>query len=91
MNYTIQNVSDRIGELCAIPAAELRAMKPAERRQRASHLADLYEIRAQLFAELDLATAVLPGAVKDVAMGMARAADNDKDSVKFWRHEAGAK
>jgi hypothetical protein len=87
MVYTIKQVSERIHQV--IDGSNPRDLKPAQRRQRAQQLADLYEIRAQLFAEIDLATAVIPAALDDLAMATARAADNDRDSMKFWRGEAG--
>lgn len=87
---TVDKVSDAISALVSITSAELRAYKPAQRRERAARLADLYEIRAQLFDETDLFS-VPAGQVRTFAVAIARAAQADRDSMRFWRNEAGAR
>jgi hypothetical protein len=71
----------------------LRKMKPAEQRQSASRIADLFEIRRGLFQELlgRLHEVVVAEAVKDVATVTARAMEGDHASVKFWRTQAEAR
>lgn len=88
---TVEQVNEAMRPLLLIGAADLRALKPAQRRQRAARLADLYELRAQLLGELDLATAVVPAAlgVAHQAFEIARRAD--RNSARFWRREAGAR
>jgi hypothetical protein len=83
---TIPGVSARISQV--IEANDYgRGLKPGARRLRASALADLFEIRAHLFVTMDL-TAIPSGMLQDVATATARAAEKDRDSVRFWRSEA---
>lgn len=90
---TIEDVSLALQETLALDGAEHRALKPAERRQRAARLADLYEMRARMFAELidRLHDVVVPGALYDVASATARGMQADRDSMRFWRGQAGAR
>lgn len=90
---TIEAVSQALSAEFALDGVEMRTMKPAERRQRASRIADLFEIRVALFDELldRLHQVVVAGAERDVAAAVARAVVADRDSVRFWRGQAGAR
>jgi hypothetical protein len=88
---TVEEVSRVIDLICAIDGAELRAMKPAERRIRASRLADLFEIRARYWHELNVnahRVDTIPG-VYGAACALAER--SDRDSARFWRTQAGAR
>lgn len=90
---TIQDVNKALDAELALSGEEHRALKPAARRQRAARLADLFEMRAQLFEELldNLHNVAVAAAVNDVATAIARGAQADRDSMRFWRIQAGAR
>lgn len=85
---TIEGVTERISQV--IWASNPRDLKTAERRARAGHLADLHEIRARLWAEMDLSP-VPSNMLRDLAKAVEQAAMLDANSVKFWRTEASAR
>jgi len=64
-----------------------RQLSSRGRRLRASHLADLHELRAQLFAEMDLSR-VPADMLGDLSEAVARAVEKDRDSTRFWRRLA---
>lgn len=64
-----------------------RQLKSRALRLRACRLADLHEMRAQLFAEADLSR-VPADMLQDLSEMRARAVQKDRDSVRFWRKEA---
>lgn len=90
---TIEDVNRALDAEFAIRAAGLREMKPAEQKLSASRIADLHEIRRDLFKELlgRLHEIVVSGAEHDVATATSRAIDADDNSVTFWRSLAGAR
>lgn len=90
---TIEDVNRALDTEYAIRAAGLREMKPTEQRLSASRIADLHEVRRDLFRELlgRLHEIVVAGAVSDMASAISRAMDADDGSVKFWRNLAGAR
>ena len=90
---TIASVNRALDVELGLTGAEHRALKPAQRRQRAARLADLHEIRVGLFrAKLaNLHYIVVSAEIEDIATAIARAIDADLDSVKFWRTQAGAR
>lgn len=90
---TIEDVNRALDTEFAIRAAGLREMKPAEQKLSASRIADLHEIRRDLFKELlnRLHEVVVADAVRDMATATSRAIDADDNSVSFWRGLAGAR
>lgn len=80
---TIEDVTAAIRAIVDGPVP--RALKPAQQRQRAARLADLYEIRARFWHEHGIAARMsdmIPDVYGDACV-LAEA--RDWDSVRFWR------
>lgn len=90
---TIEEVNRALDAEFAVRAAGLRGMKRSEQQLSASRIADLHEIRRDLFRELlgRLHEIVVGGSVSDMATAISRAIDADDNSVSFWRGMAGAR
>lgn len=88
---TIEDVNRALDMEYAIRAAGLRTMKRAEDRLSCGRVADLLEIRRDLFKALleRLHEVAVPGALHEIGMAVSRAIDADDDSVKHWRNLAG--
>ncbi|HTF49493.1 MAG TPA: hypothetical protein VK735_18780 [Pseudonocardia sp.] len=87
---TVEGVTERISFV--ITANDHgRHLKPGARRLRAAALADLHEVRARLWRELDLATMTSPAGLSTLAFAASQAAELDDRYVRFWRTEAGAR
>jgi hypothetical protein len=88
---TVDDVSAAISAVHAGPKP--RELTKALERQRAARLADLHELRAQYFRELDLSAIVAPDRATRNALAMAvtLADEKDRDKAAFWRTIAGAR
>ena len=88
---TVEEVSRVIDLICTVDGMELRAMKPAQRRMRAARLADLFEIRARYWHELNVAAHRNDAIPSVYGAACALAERADRDSARWWRREAGAR
>jgi predicted glycosyltransferase len=88
---TVDDVSAAISAV--IEGPKPRELKPSLQRQRAARLAELHELRAQYFRELDLSTVVAPDQATRNALAMAvtLAEEKDRDKAAFWRTIAGVR
>lgn len=66
-------------------------MKPAQRRQRMGTLADLYEVRADIWRELGKAARLNDAVPEAYAKACAVAEKHDRGQVIFFRKQAGAR
>lgn len=88
---TVEEVSKVIELIIEVDGVEFRTLKPAQRRIRAARLADLFEIRARYWHELNVSahhTDTIPGVY---GFACALAERSDRDSARFWRTQAGAR
>jgi len=74
----------------AITAAELRAMKPMERKLRAARLVDLHERRIRVFTDaLDRMNEFTPPVLNElIATALAQAIQKDRESIILWSRVA---
>lgn len=86
---TVEDVSDAIVEMYRKSANEMRGAKPAELQLHNSLIADLHEMRARLFRELDLATMATPAGLNTLAFAASQAAELDDRQARFFRTQAG--
>lgn len=86
---TVEDVTAAIREI--VDGDHPNGMKPAERKLRASRLADLYEVRASMWRELGPA-ADLSDAIPDAYRAACAVAEkHDRGQVVFFRGQAGAR
>ena len=90
----VEDVTAAIHELVEIRRTRVRThekAKPAQDRQEAARLADLYEIRARMWFELG-AAAYTNDLIPDAyGRACAVASKNDQDEERHWRTQAGAR
>jgi hypothetical protein len=82
--HTVDEITDAIVAAVGLPMSPLKA-----KRERAARLADLYEMRARLFADAAKAAGDQIPVLFVHAANMA--AGRDMDQMRFFRREAGAR
>lgn len=68
-----------------------RPVKPAQLREEASRFADLYELRAAQWHELGVKARQRKATPDAYADACAVAEKHDRDQVRHWRNQAGAR
>jgi hypothetical protein len=68
-----------------------RTAKPAQMREEAARFADLYEMRADLWRALGTRAFALKSIADAYGSACAVAEKHDRDAVRYWRNQAGAR
>lgn len=68
-----------------------RTAKPSQMREEAARFADLYELRAAQWHELGVRAFRVKGIADVYGSACAVAEKHDRDQVRYWRNQAGAR